>query len=122
MKILVLGAGRMGLGAAYDFARSLDAIVVSVGSLGPEAAISRFALIGEADRKLLREYGGVGEMLCNVFDREGRILDHPLNQRVMSAPFEAVRAAPIRVLAAGGSHKLAAIQGRDEASQADGPS
>ena len=50
-------------------------------------------------------------MLCNVFDREGRILDHPLNQRVMSAPFEAVRAAPIRVLAAGGSHKLAAIQG-----------
>ena len=95
----------------YDFAQALDAVVVSVGSLGSEAAIARFALIGEADRKTLREYGGVGEMLCNVFDREGRIVDHPLNQRVMSVPLEAVRAAPIRVLAAGGAHKLAAIGG-----------
>ena len=42
---------------------ALDAVVVSVGSLGPEAAIARFALIGEADRKTLREYGGVGELL-----------------------------------------------------------
>jgi DNA-binding transcriptional regulator LsrR (DeoR family) len=29
----------------------------------------------------------------------------------MSVPLEVVRAAPIRVLAAGGSHKLAAIRG-----------
>ena len=102
---------RCGLGEVYDFARALDAVVVSVGSLGSEAAIARFALIGEADRKALREYGGVGELLCNVFDREGRILDHPLNQRVMSVPIESVRTAPIRVLAAGGAHKQAAIAG-----------
>ena len=102
---------RCGLGEVYDFAEGLDAVVVSVGSLGSEAAITRFALIGEADRKALREYGGVGEMLCNVFDREGRIVEHPLNQRVMSVPIESVRAAPIRVLAAGGAHKQAAILG-----------
>jgi DNA-binding transcriptional regulator LsrR (DeoR family) len=102
---------RCGLKTVYDFAQALDAVVVSVGSLGSEAAIARFALIGEADRKALREYGGVGEMLCNVFDEEGRIVDHPLNQRVMSVPLETVRAAPIRVLAAGGAHKLAAIRG-----------
>ena len=41
-------------------------------------------------------------MLCNVFDREGRIVDHPLNQRVMSVPIGSVRTAPIRVLAASG--------------------
>src|SRR5271157_5812478 len=102
---------RCGLGAVYEFARALDAVVVSVGSLGPEATIARFELIGEADRNLLREYGGVGELLCNVFDREGRVIDHPLNQRVMSVPMEAVQAAPIRVLAAGGAHKLVAIEG-----------
>ncbi len=102
---------RCGLKSVYDFAQALDAVVVSVGSLGPEAAIARFAVIGEADRKILAEYGGVGEMLCNVFDEEGRIVDHALNQRVMSVPLEAVRAAPIRVLAAGGAHKLAAIRG-----------
>jgi DNA-binding transcriptional regulator LsrR (DeoR family) len=102
---------RCGLKSVYNFAQHLDAVVVSVGSLGSEAAIARFALIGEADRETLSESGGVGEMLCNVFDREGKILDHPLNQRVMSVPLEAVRAAPVRLLAAGGLHKLAAIAG-----------
>ena len=102
---------RCGLGAVYGFAEALDAVVVSVGSLGPEATIARFELIAEADRNLLSEYGGVGELLCHVFDRDGRVIDHPLNQRVMSVPMEAVRAAPIRVLAAGGAQKLAAIEG-----------
>jgi DNA-binding transcriptional regulator LsrR (DeoR family) len=102
---------RCGIGAVYDFARGLDAVVVSVSSLGPAATVARFALIGEPERELLHEYGGVGEMLCNVYDRDGRILDHALNERVMSVPIESVRAAPIRVLAAGGAHKFAAIEG-----------
>jgi DNA-binding transcriptional regulator LsrR (DeoR family) len=102
---------RCGLGAVYAFAKRLDAVVVSVGSLGNEATVARYELLGEAERRLMREYGGVGELLCNVYDHDGRIVDHPLNQRVMSVPMEAVRAAPIRVLAAGGAHKLAAIEG-----------
>ena len=102
---------RCGLGAVYAFAGALDAVVVSVGSLGGEATIARFELIGEADRRLMRELGGVGELLCNVFDHDGRIIDHPLNQRVMSVPLDAVRRAPIRVLAAGGADKVAAVEG-----------
>ncbi len=102
---------RCGLSSVYAFADALDAVVVSVGSLGDAATIARFELIGEADRRLMRECGGVGELLCNVFDRDGQVIDHPLNQRVMSVPMDAVRAAPQRVLAAGGAHKLRAIQG-----------
>ena len=102
---------RCGLGAVYAFAETLDAVVVSVGSLGGESTIARFELIGDSDRRLMREFGGVGELLCNVFNHEGWIIDHPLNQRVMSVPMKAVRAAPIRILAAGGAHKIAAIEG-----------
>jgi DNA-binding transcriptional regulator LsrR (DeoR family) len=102
---------RCGLGAVYEFARALDAVVVSVGSLGGEATIARYQLVGEGERRLMREYGGVGELLYNVFDRHGRVIDHALNHRVMSVPLEAVCAAPIRVLAAGGPHKLVAIEG-----------
>jgi DNA-binding transcriptional regulator LsrR (DeoR family) len=102
---------RCGLRSVYDFANALDAIVTSVGSLGDEATIARFELINAADRKAMREYGGVGELLCNVYDIEGRILDHPLNQRVMSVPVDAIRAAPIRVLAAGGEHKVSSVKG-----------
>ena len=46
-----------------------------------------------------------------MYSDQGRLIDHPLNERVMSVPLEVVRAAPVRVLAAGGSHKLAAIRG-----------
>ncbi len=112
---------RCGLKSVYDFAEALDAVVLSVGSLGPEASIARYAVIGEADRKTLGEYGAVGEMLCNVYDDQGRVIDHPLNQCVMSVPLEVVRAAPVRVLAAGGAHKLAAIRGALKLLEANHP-
>jgi len=102
---------RCGLGSVYAFADALDAVVVSVGSLGDAATVARCELIGAADRRAMREHGGVGELLCNVYDKEGLLIDHPLNLRVMSAPLESVKAAPIRVLAAGGAHKLGAIEG-----------
>ncbi len=60
---------------------------------------------------MLREYGAVGELLCNVFDHEGRVVDHPLNQRVMSVPMDLVRATPVRVMAAGGADKFTAVEG-----------
>jgi len=102
---------RCGLRAVYDFADALDAIVVSVGSLGPEATIARYEVYSERDRQNLTEFGAVGELLSNIYDHEGRILDHPLNQRVMSVPMESVCSTSIRVLAAGGFHKFAAIEG-----------
>ena len=102
---------RCGLQAVYDFADALDAVVVSVGSLGPESTIARYEVIGERDRRVLTELGAVGELLSNIYDREGRLLDHPINQRVMSAPLKSVCSTPIRVLAAGGVDKLAAIEG-----------
>jgi DNA-binding transcriptional regulator LsrR (DeoR family) len=102
---------RCGLKAVYDFARQLDAIVVSVGSLDADATIAKYGILSEAERGLMREYGGVGEMLCNVYDSEGRLIDHALNARVMSIPLSVIGDAPIRILAAGGPEKIAAIAG-----------
>ena len=66
--------------SVYDFAQALDAVVPERRFLGPEASIARYEVIGDADRKTLGEHGAVGEMLCNVYDDQGRIVDHPLNQ------------------------------------------
>ena len=61
----------------------------------PEATIARYEVIGEKGIwRVLGEFGAVGELLCNVYDREGRIVDHPINQRVMSAPLELLPAPP----------------------------
>ena len=59
----------------------------------------------------MREHGGVGEMLLLRLRSRRAVLDHPLNERAMSVPLKSVGAAPIRVLAAGGAHKLPAIEG-----------
>lgn len=73
--------------------------------------VVRFGLVGEAERLRLCEYGAVGEALCYVYSAEGRLIDHPINERVMSAPLEAVVAAPIRVMAGGGVAKVEALRG-----------
>jgi DNA-binding transcriptional regulator LsrR (DeoR family) len=102
---------RCGLREVYEFAKRLDAVIVSAGSLGAQSTIARFGLVDEDERRKLSEYGAVGEMLCNVFSAEGRLIDHPINDRAMSIPLETVAAAPIRILAAGGAAKIAALRG-----------
>jgi DNA-binding transcriptional regulator LsrR (DeoR family) len=102
---------RCGLAEVYNLARRLDAVVFGVGSLDAESTIFRFGLVGDAERRRLREYGAVGEALCYVYSAEGRLIDHPINARVMSAPLELVAAAPIRVMAAGGATKIEALRG-----------
>ena len=50
-------------------------------------------------------------MLYNFFDVQGRLVDHPLNERSMSIPLDSLHAAPVRILVAGGSEKLEAMIG-----------
>jgi DNA-binding transcriptional regulator LsrR (DeoR family) len=102
---------RCGLAEVYDFARRLDAVVFGVGALDADSTIVRFGLVSETERHRLREYGAVGEALCYVYSAEGRLIDHPINGRVMSAPLETVAGAPIRVMAAGGAAKIEALRG-----------
>jgi DNA-binding transcriptional regulator LsrR (DeoR family) len=102
---------RCGLREVYDFANSLDAVVVSVGSMIPDATTHLFGGISTADQAALRERGAVGDMLFNFFDIEGRLIDHPLNDRAMSIPIPTIAATPKRVLVSGGPDKVETIIG-----------
>jgi DNA-binding transcriptional regulator LsrR (DeoR family) len=52
----------------------------------------------------------VGDLLGHYLDADGRVVDHPLNQRVMAlAPAKLAR-LPHVVLASGGVEKAAAIR------------
>lgn len=102
---------RCGLREVFDFANSLDAVVVSVGSTVPDSTTNRFGLISAADQAALRAKGVVGDVLFNFFDVDGRLVDHPLNERAMSIPIVTIAATPKRVLVAGGADKVDAIVG-----------
>ncbi len=59
----------------------------------------------------MRACGAVGDMLYNFFDRRGRLVDHPINDRVMSIPLSTLGATPIRVLVSGGKEKVLPLIG-----------
>jgi DNA-binding transcriptional regulator LsrR (DeoR family) len=49
--------------------------------------------------------------MCNFFDANGKLVDHPINERVMSVPLDIIKKVPVRVLAAGGTGKVHALAG-----------
>jgi DNA-binding transcriptional regulator LsrR (DeoR family) len=89
---------------------TVDAVLLSTGGLSLRQT-------GNADpfsatvRAELAEAGAVGNLLYNFFDARGRLVDHPLNDRVMSAPIPTLCRAPERILASGGADKIAALRG-----------
>ncbi len=99
-----------GLKEVFELSKRLDAVVVGVGSLS-RPTTEFYGVVPDRELDSLRAAGAVGEMLYNFFGADGRLVDHPLNERAMSIPISSVRQAPIRVLVAGGAEKAEAMIG-----------
>jgi DNA-binding transcriptional regulator LsrR (DeoR family) len=50
-------------------------------------------------------------MLFNFYDRDGKLVDHPVNRRIMSLPIVQLRGVPTRVIASGGNDKVDCLLG-----------
>ncbi|MCW6507505.1 sugar-binding transcriptional regulator [Lichenifustis flavocetrariae] len=99
-----------GMEDVFSHAERLDLALVSVGELSPGSTLSRYNLASKEELASLTRAGAVGDILCRFIDAEGRLLDHPLNDRVISAPPTMLRKARRIVLASGGWEKTAAIR------------
>jgi DNA-binding transcriptional regulator LsrR (DeoR family) len=102
---------RCGLSEVYEFSKSLDAVVISVGEIGPNSTARQFGAVSEADNEALLAAGAVGDVLFNFFNSEGKLVNHSLNKRTMSIPVETIAATPVRVLVSGGASKITAMLG-----------
>jgi DNA-binding transcriptional regulator LsrR (DeoR family) len=100
-----------GLGDIFELAKSLDAVVLGAAGMGADATAHLSKFISNADRASLVKAGAVGDVLFNFFDAGGKLVDHPINERVMSVPLDIIRKVPVRVLAAGGTNKVQALAG-----------
>ncbi len=99
-----------GIGESFAMTDTVDAVLLSTGglTLRPTGNSDPFSATVRAE---LAEAGAVGNLLYNFFDARGRLVDHPLNARVMSAPIPALCRAPERILVSGGAEKIAALRG-----------
>ena len=102
---------RCGLGDIFELAKSLDAVVLGAAGMGADATAHVSKFISNADRASLVKAGAVGDVLFNFFDASGKLVDHPINERVMSVPLDIVKKVPVRVMAAGGVSKVPALAG-----------
>jgi DNA-binding transcriptional regulator LsrR (DeoR family) len=98
-----------GIDEVFALSRRIDLALVSVGDLSPNSTIARLGLIPAEELEGLRRAGAVADVLCRFIDREGRIIDHPLNRRVVAVNPEQLRQAPNLVLASGGWNKVTAL-------------
>ncbi|RIY02195.1 sugar-binding transcriptional regulator [Aureimonas flava] len=96
---------RCGLRSTLEMAEKLDLVVLSVGGIERNATTYRTGYIAETERRSLQAAGAVGDLLFHFLDRDGALVDHPINGRIVSADMEAIRRAPERILASGGPEK-----------------
>ncbi|ERM00387.1 hypothetical protein Q644_05015 [Brucella intermedia 229E] len=103
---------RCGLNTVLDMAEELDMVLLSVGDIQTASSTSyRVGLIDEAQKLSLIENGAVGDVLFHFYDKDGKIVDDPVHDRVMSAKIESLQKTPQRILTSGGKEKIAALLG-----------
>jgi deoxyribonucleoside regulator len=102
---------RCGLATVYEHAQRMDLTLLSVGGMASNSTSFRFGFLTEADRASLLAKGAVGDLMFNFFDVDGKIIDHPINRRVMSMPIDMLLKVKRRIIASGGADKLEALRG-----------
>lgn len=88
-----------------DEAATVEVSCLSVGDITRESLQVRYGLPSLQVIEELKEAGAVGDILGRYLDREGRMVDHAMNRRVISPELEDYRGIPVRIVASGGTHK-----------------
>lgn len=102
---------RCGLQEIFQLADTLDAVLVSIGGIASATTFYRGGFLKDSDREALLARGAVGDLLFHFFDRNGDLVDHPVNDLVMSVEVDRLRRAPMRILTSGGQEKIEALLG-----------
>jgi len=95
----------------FERGAKVDLAFLSVGELTPTCTMTRVGLVSRAEMDTLLAAGAVGDICAHWIDAEGRLVDHPLNSRVMALPPEKLKQIPCVMIASGGRTKSAALRG-----------
>ncbi|MDE6259484.1 MAG: sugar-binding transcriptional regulator [Oscillospiraceae bacterium] len=83
--------------------------VVGIGCLNDRATIVKNGILNHNDFTFLKMQGAVGDVLSHFLDRNGEIVSHDLEGRLMSTPMSQLKTLDNVIGAAGGPDKAEAI-------------
>lgn len=85
--------------------RSCGAVALATSDL-EQSLLVRDALPRDVHRLELIKRGGVGDITGHILDAHGKLIDHPINQRVIGISLDDLAQIKNVILAAGGMHKV----------------
>ena len=100
-----------GLSSIFQMARDVDVALLSVGSDDPGSTAYRVGYLSDKERKSVTNSGAVGDLLFHFYDINGALVDHEINDRIVSVDIESLKNIPVKVLASGGADKLNSMFG-----------
>ena len=103
----------------FDRGERVDLAFLSVGELSATSTMSRVGLITGLEVEELAAAGAVGDICAHWIDRNGVLVDHPLNSRVVALSPQKLLGIPCVILASGGRAKVAGLLGALRGRMAD---
>ena len=100
-----------GLDQIFEMAATCDVALLSCGGIDALTTSYRVGYVSEAERQSMIRAGVVGDVLYNFLDRDGRLVDHPVNERVIGMSPERLARVGDKVLVSGGREKLDILRG-----------
>ena len=88
--------------------RRADASATSVGDMS-NSIIIRYGLPSHVTRQSLLDAGAVGELMGFFLDKDGGLIDHPINECIVGITPDDLKRMPNAILAAGGQTKVPII-------------
>ena len=95
----------------FERGRKVDLAFLSVGELSHSCTMARVGLVSRAEVDGLIAAGAVGDICAHWIDREGRLVDHSLNRRVVALSPEWLHEISCVVIASGGPAKAEGLRG-----------
>ncbi len=84
--------------------------VVGIGAMDPEATIFRSGVLSPSDLTYLEMHGAAGDLLSHFFDDDGRLIETPLEARLVSTGLDTLRGLKRVIGVAAGEKKVRAIR------------
>ena len=84
--------------------------LVGIGSLGDSATVFRSGVLGQTDMFYLKMHSAVGDVLCHFLDKDGRLIQSPIEDRLISMPLERLQQMHNVIGLAAGREKIEAIR------------
>lgn len=94
-----------GLADVMRRARAVDIALVSSGDLSKRSQLAVTPTVKE-NLAALRSAGAIGDLLGSFLTTEGKLVDHPLNERIMALNVAELAKLKVSVLVSGGLYKF----------------